>query len=49
MGLGHLKIYYNSDKTINYIIFIPLVLTDKLYRAGEFVHQSKHQRSLGKS
>lgn len=48
-GAWHLKIYYNSDKTINYIIFIPLVLTDKLYRAGEFVHQSNHQRSLGKS
>lgn len=44
-GAWQLKVYYNSDRTIDYIIFTPLILTDKLYKAGEFVYK----RTLAKN
>ena len=38
-GAWHLKIYFDESKKIKYMVFIPLVLNNKLYPATEQIYQ----------
>ncbi len=40
-GAWHLRIYFNKDKQIEYIIFIPLILKNKLKPISEILYKKK--------